>query len=556
MAVQREHGRGIVLLLALLAGGAAARGAELPYVEALRGGQASTRAPRLLIQASAKLELVTLVAARADYERTVNRPVPGNDLGGFWSANTRQFGYDEAPKHLRELQARGLWGDRLLEFALHLSDPPALERIVPWSEGLLTLLGPDRQAAARDLEQLRQEIRSFGEKIRFMEHWASHHAEYSQLESSLRPLLGSADPVGENAAFWGSKPSGDFHLLPSAVVNGGYLASLQVGGHRHEFLAFGPVLPAGTTETGLLQHLVRHELSHPFVDPVLKSQEAGLATSRTLHTYLLGNPGVRRLPATWSEAVGEHLLRAYNVRVTRAVDPVHAELYVSSEQMNGFLYLRPFLAMLDDYAGQRAKWPDLAAFMPEVIRRLNALSVHPADMDPSRRAPEFELSNPGFEQGSPSWLVRDWTLFPGGSIGTTTPAVQARVTRDTRVVHGGTAALRIAVDGRTTDLVALEQGPLAVRAGGSVRLSGWVKTEGVVREGLQQKVCGLYVIFIDDSGNVLSRGETDSVVGTTDWTRLSGEFVAPTGTKRAFAGVLHGMTGTAWFDDLLYERLD
>jgi len=546
----------MVVVLALLAGAGGARGADLPYVAALRGGPDPARAPRLIIQASAKLELVTLVAARADYERTVNRPLPGNELGGFWSANTRQFGYDEAPKHLRELQARGLWGDRLLEFALHLSDPPALERIVPWSEGLLTLLGPDREAAARELEQLRQEIRSFGEKIRFADHWTSHQAAYAQLENSLKPLLGSSDPVGQNAAFWGATPSGDFHLLPSAVVNGGYLASLQVGKHRHEFLAFGPVLPGGTRETGLLQHLVRHELSHPFVDPVLKSQEAGLASSRTLHAYLLSNPGVGRLPATWSEVVGEHLLRAYNIRVTRDIDPVHAELFVTSEQMNGFLYVRPFLAMLDDYAAQRGKWPNLASFMPEMIRRLNALSVHPADMDAARRAPGFELANPGFEQGSPSWLVHDWEMLQAGRVGTAEPAVTARVTRDTRVVHGGTAALRIAVDARTTDLVALEQGPLAVRAGGSVRISGWVKTEGVVREGLQQKVCGLYVLFVDGSGNVLSRGETDSVVGTNDWTRLSGEFVAPTGTNRVFAGVLHGMTGTAWFDDLLYERLN
>lgn len=556
MAAQRGHVIRVVLMVALAAGMAPARGADLPYVAALRGGPDPARTPRLIVQASAKLELVTLVAARADYEQTVNRPLPGNLLGGFWSANTRQFGYDEAPKHLRELQAQGLWGDRLLEFALHLSDPPALERIVPWSEGLLSLLGPDREAAARELETLRQEIRSFGEKIRFGEHWAAHQADYAQLENSLKPLLGGADPVGENAAFWGARASGDFHLLPSAIINGGHLASLQAGRHLHEFLAFGPVLPTGTTETGLLQHLVRHELSHPFVDPVVKSHEAGLAASKALHTYLLANPGTGRLPATWGEVVGEHLLRAYNVRVTRDLDPVHAELFVTSEQLNGFLYLRPFLAMLDDYAAERARWPDLAAFMPEMIKRLNALAVHPADMDPARRAPDFELANPGFEHGSPSWLVRDWRMLHGGTIGTAKPAVQARVTRDTRVVHGGTAALRIAVDGRTTDLVALEQGPLAVRAGGSVRMSGWVKTEGVTREGLQQKVCGLYVVFIDSEGNVLSRGETDSLVGTNNWTRLSGEFVAPSGTKRAFAGVLHGMTGTAWFDDLLYETLN
>jgi hypothetical protein len=108
----------------------------------------------------------------------------------------------------------------------------------------------------------------------------------------------------------------------------------------------------------------------------------------------------------------------------------------------------------------------------------------------------------------------------------------------------------------TTGLVAVEQGPLAVRAGGTIRISTWLKTRDVERQGLQQKVCGLYVLFQDRSGEVLSRGETDSAVGTLDWTELSGEFVAPPGTTRLTVGILLGMSGTAWFDDLKLTRVD
>ena len=89
--------------------------------------------------------------------------------------------------------------------------------------------------------------------------------------------------------------------------------------------------------------------------------------------------------------------------------------------------------------------------------------------------------------------------------------------------------------------------------------SGWtgtVSTEDVRREGAQQKVCGIYVLFLNAAGEILSRGESDSAVGTLDWTLLSAEFVAPAETARAQLGILLGMSGTAWFDDLTFARID
>ncbi len=104
--------------------------------------------------------------------------------------------------------------------------------------------------------------------------------------------------------------------------------------------------------------------------------------------------------------------------------------------------------------------------------------------------------------------------------------------------------------------MAVEQGPLAVRAGGTVRASCWIKASEVRRDPGQQKVAGIYVLFLDKAGEVLSRGESDSAVGTLDWTRLQAEFVAPPGTARARLGILLGMSGTAWFDDMAFERVD
>jgi hypothetical protein len=254
--------------------------------------------------------------------------------------------------------------------------------------------------------------------------------------------------------------------------------------------------------------------------------------------------------------VGEHLLRAYNIRLMMDRDPLLAELSVAVEQNSGFIFTRQFLEILDEYADGRERWQSLDDFFPTLAERLKQMSGDVSELNERTRAPAFDIANPGFEETSGAWLLPGWTLVRASAIPGTDGAVLASVKRDAQVAHEGKASLRVENGPETTGPIAVEQGPLAVRAGGTVRVSAHVKTENVRREGLQQKVCGLYVLFLGKSGTVLSRAETDSAVGTLDWTALSGEFVAPPGTARAVLGILLGMSGTAWFDDLKIQHID
>jgi hypothetical protein len=528
-------------------------------VAVARGDAEPTVSPRLIIASSPKLELVVVVASRADHQQTVNRSRADNPLGAFWSGVTTPFGYETAPRHLRELRQYGLWGDLLLDFALRLSDPPGLERILPWSDALLDAAArpATEEAPAAVLESLREEMKSFAATSHFMEHMTEKAEEYEKLEKTLREHLAARDPQETNSSFWGVEPQGDTYIIPSPLINGGYLTSVQIGEQVHQFLAFGPALPDTVANENFLHHLAHHELSHPLIDPILKRRAGELVTSEALWAAMVGGspPQGRRL-RSWQEAVGEYLLRAYNIRLIKEREPILAELSVGAEQDSGFIYMRPFLEILDEYAGHRDRWKSLDDFFPTLATRLQEMSGQVSELDPATRAPAFDIANPGFEENSGVWLLKDWSLVRAGEIPVSTGRVPASVDRDTRVAHDGTASLRMNLGLETTLLIAAQQGPLAVRPGGTLRVSVHVKTDNVRREGLQQQVCGLYVLFLDRSGAELSRGETDSAVGTMDWTPLSGEFVAPPGTARAVVGILLGMSGTAWFDDLKIQHVD
>lgn len=536
---------------------AAAVPAEFPYVEDIRQGKTRSPSDRLILRSSPKLDLVMIVAGLADAQRAFQRALAGNPLGAFWTNNTRQLSFEDAPKHLRELRSQGLWGDHLLEFAMHLSEPPELERILPWSANLLSVAGgSETETPEARLDRFVRELRVFAEKCRFQDRLSDKRAEYERLEELLASSFRGLDPLDTNATFWGVDPAGDFHLIPSPMLSGGHMASITAAGRTHQFLAFGPAQERLLANEGFLRHLVYHELSHPLIDPILQERAVELDASKSLwfavSSELSGNQNI----LTWTDCVGEHLLRAYNIRRLREEDPVLAELSITSEQSSGYLYARQFLGLLDTYSRGRKQWAGLSAFLPEMTSRLAGLAENYADLDPRSRPPEFSVSNGGFEEHGEGWMLKNWELVPAGSVPTSTERLRTQVTRDTSTSHGGTASLRLDVQDATRDLIAVEQAPLAVRAGGTVRISGWVKAENVHRVGSQQRVCGLYVLFLDRRGEVLSRGETDSAVGTLDWTELAGEFIAPAGTAHARLGVLLGMSGTAWLDDLELERLD
>lgn len=545
------------LAIILAAATAVPLAAELPYVTQANQGKDTGGEPRMIITASAQVELVTLVASRADYQRSVNPPQADNSLGRFWNEQSRAFGVHEAPRHLRELRKHGLWGDRLLEFALHLSSPPALKRVVPWSEALLEVARGESPAEPElVLEQLRQEMRAFAQEVRFSDRLAGKQAEYDAITDGLKAQLEGRDPLAQNAAFWGVAPGGDLYLIPSPLLAGGFLASIKVGESTHEFLAFGPALPGKEVNPGLVNHLLNHELSHLLVDPVLRAHADALESSAALWRPLVQKLGNASHVTAWTDGISEHLLRAYNIYLVQKENAVHADLYVSSEQVGGYIYTRQFLELIEEYAGGRDSWPSLEAFMPTLTERLAALAKDVRKLDPVTQVPEFAVANPGFEEGGGAWIADDWMLVRSGDLPGTAVGEYTEVVRDTRVAHEGNASLRVRIGPETTALVAVEQGPLAVRTGGTVRVSAWVKTEDVKREGLQQKVCGIYVLFFNKAGEVISRGESDSAVGTLDWTHLTAEFVAPANTVRAGLGILLGMSGTAWFDDVDFERVD
>ena len=128
------------------------------------------------------------------------------------------------------------------------------------------------------------------------------------------------------------------------------------------------------------------------------------------------------------------------------------------------------------------------------------------------------------------------------------------VVLDSTVTHSGRFSLRsrwVSADSNASG-GASAAAPLALVRGKRVRLSAWIRTEGVTRGS-----AGLRLLARGPGATPGSVLVIDSIApgpsGTSPWTRHSVEITVDARAEMAFFGVLHKGNGTIWSDDYEFE---
>ncbi len=161
---------------------------------------------------------------------------------------------------------------------------------------------------------------------------------------------------------------------------------------------------------------------------------------------------------------------------------------------------------------------------------------------------EIALANPGFERLAPDGAVTGWRR--DGARSSEGAAVEA----STDSVHGGVGSLRLAVRGHGT--VTAESEPVAMEVGKLYRLSAWIRTEGAVSDATTKYPTAVPACLTMASFPFTNHSQ--AVGGDSDWTRVESLFFA---TQREDRVRLHlgfngSARGSAWFDDVLLEKVD
>lgn len=122
--------------------------------------------------------------------------------------------------------------------------------------------------------------------------------------------------------------------------------------------------------------------------------------------------------------------------------------------------------------------------------------------------------------------------------------------------YAGSGALQALVSDMFDRVVYQE---IPVVAGQTMTASAWLQTSGVVA-GASIDLMWLNATGLSDSpsaNNIVRTDLVGTVTGTTPWTNLAGQFVAPAGAKcvrvRLYTKKAPTPTGAAWFDEIFLQ---
>ena len=156
-------------------------------------------------------------------------------------------------------------------------------------------------------------------------------------------------------------------------------------------------------------------------------------------------------------------------------------------------------------------------------------------------APVNLLSNGDFNstEGTPAV----WTPWDNGTAGDSTPSFRPTGGRN------GSACVEIVNDAAVASNY---NQSVAMEAGKTYRISGYIKTENISMEG---QGAGFAYAGYDAAGNWYCEDYTDGLYGTNDWSFVEKVFTIPAGVASTVATVrIWFSTGTAWFDDVVLEE--
>jgi hypothetical protein len=161
---------------------------------------------------------------------------------------------------------------------------------------------------------------------------------------------------------------------------------------------------------------------------------------------------------------------------------------------------------------------------------------------------EVTVSNPGFEQLDASGSVTGWSLVPEVS------SDSASFSGESEEAHSGVGSARLAVKGHGT--VTAESDPVALEVGKLYRLSGWIRTEGVVSDPMSKYPTAVPTCLTMDA--LPFTIHSPAVGGDSDWFRVDLPFIATSASDRVrlHLGYNGSARGTAWFDDVRIERVE
>lgn len=283
----------------------------------------------------------------------------------------------------------GVSYDAVMSMAVHVKDVETLAERVPFDRE--SSLDP-RWHGARSRRFL-DAARKFVADTKFLEFISARKPLYDFTNARLRAFVAENADLAWFDRFFGARTHAPFIVIPG-LVNGGpsYAAHVKVDGVEEIYAIPGvwktdkqgqPDFDASWTS------ILVHELTHSYVGPLLEPFRSQLESSGDKLYQATQAEMQRQAYASAGTVLNESLTRAATAQYILEHQGAEALADdVDDEENRSFVWTGALVETLGKYAADRARYPTLDSFMPQVVACFKAAAGHVdkmlADYDATR----------------------------------------------------------------------------------------------------------------------------------------------------------------------------
>jgi len=277
-----------------------------------------------------------------------------------------------ATRALRE--QHGIAYDAPMELAAQLDD-----QLQP--RGKLSELLPalDKRWTGVDADAYVAQLRAFAADSKFDAFFAVHRPYYGAVENRMRAALQAEHPADWFDSFFGAQPGARFVVIPGLLLGpNNYGVHSSAAGTMDMYQVLGLYQPDAkdlpVMNEQLLELLV-HEMTHSFVNPVLmRHLDQLVPAADPLFAQVRAAMARQAYPET-RIMVYESCVRAVTALYVRdRKGQAAADAAIADEVTRGFLWTPELVELMAKYRGDRTRYRDFEALVPDLVAFFTAQS--------------------------------------------------------------------------------------------------------------------------------------------------------------------------------------
>lgn len=330
---------------------------------------------KLAAHVDPRIELLSIVfrlAGNSEYNMD-QLPRYTTDIDRYFSK------YKDHPAVLmaKRLAAKnGVSFDAVMAMAVHLSPPPALEPLMPFTNDI-----PDRRWGKDNATAFVQSLRKFYRDSNFRAFFDAHEPMYRLAETRFQTVLNGLN-LGWYKRFYGDAPRGHFNVVLGMNNGGGNYGPKVVfpDGHEELYAIMGcwtkddsgnPTYNAGDYLPTLI-----HEFNHSFVNPTIDKHEGEFATAADEVYKPVAAQMKSMAYGDAMDMVRESLVRAAVILYFESHNesPSQVKHRIVREEANGFVWMDELCALLREYEVHRNRYPTFSSFVLEIAQFYRSLA--------------------------------------------------------------------------------------------------------------------------------------------------------------------------------------